>query len=95
MDFLNIERTKLANQRTYLAYIRTGFSLASLAGIFKRYYLFAFGLIMIVTSTIQYYIAIRNLNNHQQIKMYVLDYTPLIYFLLSLFVLYLEFLNMS
>ena len=32
---LAIERTKLANQRTYLAYIRTGFAIAGISGIFK------------------------------------------------------------
>ena len=33
---LAIERTKLANQRTYLAYMRTGFGIASIAGSFKK-----------------------------------------------------------
>lgn len=33
---LSIIRTKLSNQRTYLAYMRTGLTIASLAGIFKK-----------------------------------------------------------
>ena len=31
---LALKRTKLANQRTYLAYMRTGFAIASIAGVF-------------------------------------------------------------
>ena len=33
---LSIQVTKLANQRTYLAYMRTGFVIAALAGNFKK-----------------------------------------------------------
>ena len=33
---LSIYNTKLANQRTYLAYVRTGFVIAGVAGIFKK-----------------------------------------------------------
>ena len=32
-------RTKLANQRTYLAYMRTGFAIAAIAGSFKKKHL--------------------------------------------------------
>ena len=34
---LAIQRTKFANQRTYLAYMRTGFGIAGIAGAFKKY----------------------------------------------------------
>ena len=34
---LAIKRTKLANERTYLAYMRTGFGIAALAGVFKKW----------------------------------------------------------
>ena len=43
---LAIKRTKMANQRTYLAYMRTGFGIASLAGAFKKMWIAAFGIIM-------------------------------------------------
>ena len=34
---LAIQRTKFSNQRTYLAYMRTGFGIAALAGTFKKF----------------------------------------------------------
>ena len=43
-------RTKLANQRTYLAYMRTGFTIATIAGIFKKMWIILFGIIMIIGS---------------------------------------------
>ena len=33
---LAIQRTKLSNQRTYLAYMRTGFAVVGIAGLFKN-----------------------------------------------------------
>ena len=62
---LSIERTKLAHQRTYLSYMRTGFVIASIAGTFKKIWIVAFGLLMILGSSIQYYFAIRLLNNKE------------------------------
>ena len=51
---LAIQRTKFANQRTYLAYMRTGFGIAALAGNFKKTWIMLFGLVMIIGSSIQY-----------------------------------------
>ena len=88
---LSIERTKLAHQRTYLAYMRTGFAIASIAGTFKKYYLFFFGLTMILLSSIQYIFAINYLNNQKILNNQLFDYIPLIYIPLLLLVLYLQF----
>ena len=94
MKFINelaIKRTKLANQRTYLAYMRTGFSIASIAGSFKKYWIVLFALVMIVGSSIQYLIVnnhleqIKNPNNH------ILDMFPIVYVVLSVGTLYLQF----
>ena len=53
---LSIYNTKLANQRTYLAYVRTGFVIAGVAGIFKKKWIAFFGLIMIILSPhLKYY----------------------------------------
>ena len=41
-------RTKLANHRTYLAYMRTGFAISAIAGSFKKPYLVLFGIIIII-----------------------------------------------
>ena len=51
-----ITNTKLANQRTYLAYVRTGFVIAGVAGVFKKKWIAIVGTIMIIGSTIQYYL---------------------------------------
>ena len=53
-----ILRTKLANQRTYLAYLRTGLAVAGLGGYFKYIYIFILSLIiiMMLVSFIQYYL---------------------------------------
>ena len=88
---LAIQRTKLANHRTYLAYIRTGFVIASIAGTFKKMWIVAFGLLMTFGSSIQYYFAIKHLNNNDILNNPVLDYIPLIYIPLLLIVLYIQF----
>ena len=88
---LAIQRTKLANQRTYLAYIRTGFVIASIAGTFKKMWIVAFGLLMTCGSSIQYYFAIKHLNNKDILSNQFLDYIPLIYIPLLLIVLYIQF----
>lgn len=88
---LAIQRTKLANQRTYLSYVRTGFAIASIAGTFKKRWIVAFGLIMILGSSIEYYFAIKHLNNKNILNNQLLDYIPLAYIPLLLIVLYLQF----
>lgn len=90
---LAVERTKLAHQRTYLAYMRTGFSISGIAGKFKKNYLFFFGIFMILTSTYQYNSAIRHLNSNVHNDNFLMDYLPLIYVVLSLAALYLQFLK--
>jgi len=85
-------RTKLANQRTYLAYMRTGFGIAAIAGVFKKNYLFFFGIFMIIVSALIYFLihwSIIRDRSHALIDW--LDYTPLIYVILSLTVFYLQF----
>lgn len=87
---LAIQRTKLANQRTYLAYLRTGFAISSIAGIFKKMWICAFGIIMIVLSSIQYLLINYNLKNNLDINTNNLDIVPVIYIILSLGTLYLQ-----
>ena len=82
--------TKLALQRTYLSYMRTGFAIASIAGVFKKIYLVYFGLIMIILSTIQYYLFIKNIEQ-TKIEFNKMHYLPLIYVILSIIILFLQF----
>ena len=88
---LAIERTKLANQRTYLAYIRTGFAIAGIAGKFKKKYLLMFGISMILISAYQYYISIKYLNKKVHNNSVIFNYLPLIYVVLSIPTIYLQF----
>ena len=86
---LAIKRTRLANQRTYLAYMRTGFMIASIAGIFKKIWVALFGLIMIILSTTQYIIININLSNKKKDNK-ILHMIPIIYIILFIGLLYLQ-----
>ena len=87
---LSIYSTKLANQRTYLAYMRTGFGIASIAGSFKKMWVAAFGVIMIIGSLIQYSLINNKLSNEEDPNNSNLDMIPVIYVVLSLGALYLQ-----
>ena len=89
-NMLAIQRTKLANQRTYLAYMRTGFGIASIAGSFQKIWIAAFGIIMIVGSLLQYVMINIKLNSKEDPNNDVLDMFPIIYVVLSLGALYLQ-----
>ena len=88
---LAIQNTKLANLRTYLAYMRTGFAIASLAGLFKKNYIFFSGLFIILLSTYQYWYINKQLDNNEPIDNIYFDNIPIIYMALSIFVLLLQF----
>ena len=87
---LALERTKLANQRTYLAYVRTGFVIAGIAGIFKKKWIAAFGLMMVLGSTIQYYLIDANLDKGRVLHSKIYDIMPIFYVFLSIGALYLQ-----
>lgn len=87
---LAIKRTKMANERTYLAYMRTGFGIASIAGAFKKWWVFIYGILMITLSSIQYYIINLRLQNKKDPSVPVLELFPLIYVILGMGVLYLQ-----
>ena len=88
---LAIQRTKLANQRTYLAYMRTGFIIAALAGTFKKYWIALFGIIMIFGSSLQYILINNQLSKKVLFTNESFDYIPIIYVILSLGALYLQY----
>ena len=88
---LAIQRTKLSNQRTYLSYMRTGFAIATAAGIFKKMWIVLFGIIMIIGSSIQYIYINNELYSKKIPENKILDYIPVIYVILSLGTLYLQF----
>jgi hypothetical protein len=90
---LSIYNTKLANQRTYLAYVRTGFVIAGVAGIFKKKWIAFCGLIMIILSTYQYYLLNDDLNNRIELNNGFYDNMPIIYVMLSAGALYLQIKN--
>ena len=90
---LSIERTKLANQRTYLAFLRTSIAISAVAGHFKKYYIFLFGIIMLIISTVQYILLNYSLNNKKldDETNIIINYTIVIYSVLGLLILYLQY----
>lgn len=87
---LAIKRTKMANERTYLAYMRTGFGIAALAGVFKKWWIIIFGIIMLILSTVQYHIVNNRLNNEENPNIPLLEFLPIIYVVLGVLVLFLQ-----
>ena len=87
---LSIQRTRFANQRTYLAYMRSGFAIAAIAGSLKKMWIAGFGLIMIIGSFVQYYLINKSLNSHEDPKNEILDMIPMIYIFVSLGALYMQ-----
>ena len=85
-----IANTKMANQRTYLAFVRTGFVIAGVAGVFKKNWIAFFGIVMIVGSTIQYYLINRDLDGQKKITEDLFDNMAILYVLLSVGVLYIQ-----
>jgi len=88
-----IQNTKLSNQRTYLAYMRTGFAIAALAGAFKKLWVALFGIIMILGSTIQYLYINYQLELHKNPSNSTLDMVPIIYVPVALAAIYLQMNN--
>ena len=88
---LAILRTKYSNQRTYLAYMRTGFGIAALAGTFKHHWLVVFGVCMIVGSSVQYMNVNSRLQDTADPNSESLDMLPLVFTVLSMFVLYIQY----
>lgn len=87
---LAVQRTKLSNQRTYLAYMRTGFAISAIAGVFKKWWITLFGIIMILGSLLQYVIINNSLNHKTSLHHGFLDFIPVIYIILSIGALYLQ-----
>ena len=52
---LAILTTKLANERTYLTYLKTGLAILVIAVPFKKYYIALIGAVIILCSTLEYY----------------------------------------
>ena len=90
---LALQRTKFSNQRTYLSYMRTGFAIALIAGTFKKFWIVFFGIAMILGSTLQYLLINHQLKNKENPDIPTLDYVPVIYVVLSLGTLYLQWMK--
>jgi len=87
---LSIMDSKLSNERTYMAYIRTGLAIAAIALPFKKFKLVALGILMIFIGTIEYYY-VRYLLNYTTLPDYKdFTYVPLIISVSILIVLYME-----
>jgi uncharacterized membrane protein YidH (DUF202 family) len=88
MNSLSVHNSKLANQRTYLSYFRTGLAIAALSGKTENYIVALYGVLMVILSTIQYYVSIRSLDRNEVPSM--IDHAPMIFATLGLFAIYLQ-----
>jgi uncharacterized membrane protein YidH (DUF202 family) len=91
MNALSIHSTKLANQRTYLSYFRTGLAIAALAGKTKNHIVAVYGIVMIIFSTLQYHYSIKSLDMNEVPSM--IDYAPSILAILGVFAVYLQWMR--
>lgn len=88
---INIFKTKLANQRTYLAYMRTGIAISLFAKTYNKNYILFFGIFMVLISTIQYIIITNDLNqNNIGLSKYE-DLIPVLYGIVALVCMYLQY----
>lgn len=88
-------RTKLANQRTLLLFVSTGFALAAVSKIYKYKLLGILGVIIIILSAIQY-IIVNNISHikktfGEKMSTFAWYWLPMITVPLSAMVLYLHF----
>ena len=91
MNLANLNN-KLSNQRTFLAYLRTGFTISALAGTFKQKWILFFGIFMIVFNSLQYYIIDNNLDKNQFDDFNKwFNKMPLVYSFLSIGILYIQY----
>jgi hypothetical protein len=70
--------------------MRTGFAIAIVAGTFKKFWVVVFGIAMILGSTLQYLLINQRIKNKENPDVPILDYIPVIYVILSLGTLYLQ-----
>jgi len=73
----DFERTKLANQTTYMSFITASLIMGAFAFNFKRYYVSMMAMLLVIIATIQYYIVDYNLNNGLNPDAKVLKYIPI------------------
>jgi uncharacterized membrane protein YidH (DUF202 family) len=83
--------TKLANQRTYLAYMRTGLGIAGIAGTFKKKWIALLGLVMIALNLLQYMYINNQITEGRDPDNYAIDMIPVVYAAISVAALYLQF----
>ena len=88
-------RTKLANQRTLLLFVTTGFALAAVSRVYKYKLLGLLGVVIIILSAIQY-IIVNNISQIEKIFGRRLStiawyWLPAVAVPLSVMVLYLHF----
>lgn len=96
MNDLLIYQTKLANQRTFLAYLRNGIAISSIAGVFKKKWICIFGILMIIISAIQYITVNNSLTKNKNVNDPMIksfDMIPLLYVFMLFALTYIEFNN--
>jgi uncharacterized membrane protein YidH (DUF202 family) len=88
---LAILRTKLANQRTYMAFVRTGAVIAAAAGSFKSPKIILIAILLIIASTWQYFLVNKNVVQEEMVISDFVDYLPYGFVFFSTLVLWFNY----
>ena len=72
----SIMQVRLSNQRTYLSYTTVGLGTATFAFTFKKYWIFFLGILIMLMSTIQYYLIEYRLDNGVSVDTNFIHYFP-------------------
>ena len=87
---LAILRTKLANKRTTMSFVRTGLAILLLAVVYKKKAFIILGLLMIISSNIEYYFINYFLSNNKIdfTGLQIFDLLPILYSILFIIAMY-------
>ena len=89
---LAIKRTELSNQRTFLAFLRTGLTITIISSSFGKIWYSALGIFLIIGSFIQYIVLKNELNPKNKDK-YKTLLLPIIFVFFTFIAIYLEFIK--
>ena len=92
-NIYSIQRTKYANQRTFLSYMRTGLAITSIAASMGKKWFIFLGILMIICSILQYLYVNQNLSIDRNPDNHFVDFIPIIYGIVTLLAIYIHFYN--
>ena len=87
---LSVYRTQLANENTYMDYIRTGVAIVAFAIPFRKYYIILLGVLLILISTLEYYYVGYHLDRREEFDMGIFELVPVFTTVIILIIFYKE-----